>query len=712
MSVAQPRALPGAASPLGATCEAAGINFAVYSSTATRVEVCLFADVDDEPSATIVLGERSGFVHHGLVPGLRPGQLYGLRAHGPYEPQAGLRHNPHRLLVDPYARAIAWPTRPGPIPYAHRDGDPAGELAIDTGDNAASAPKCVALTDEFEWGDDRPPARPWTESLIYELHVKGMTRLHPQVPRAQRGTYAGLAAPAVIEHLRGLGVTAVELLPVHEIYDEPHLQAAGRVNYWGYNTLGFFAPTARYAQGDAPGAAVREFKEMVKALHDAGIEVLLDVVYNHSCEAGALGPMLSLRGLDNRSYYALHPDDPRRYVDVTGCGNTLQTRHPQALQLVLDSLRYWVTQMHVDGFRFDLAAALARGLYEVEQLSSFFTIIHQDPIISQVKLIAEPWDVGPGGYQVGNFPVRWAEWNGKYRDSVRRFWRGEPGQLGELGFRLTGSADLYLRSGRAPQASVNFVTCHDGFTLRDLVSYARKHNLGNGEHNRDGSDHESSANWGVEGPTDDPEVAGLRARMVRNFAATLAVSLGVPMLCAGDEIGRSQGGNNNAYCQDNEVSWIDWARADEATLAFFRHALRLRQAAVLRRRGFFTGAGRTGSRLRDLVWLHPDGRELTPQDWADARAQTFGMLLGGDAIGLVDAAGEAIHGESFLVLINGAGQAVEFVLPAVASSWARLIDTRGADTQAHPLAPGQASYDMVPRSLVVLWLTALRHAAE
>ena len=702
--------LPGAGFPLGATCDADGINFAVYSSSASAIDLCLFDGVDAGPRETLRLADRTGDIHHAYVPGLRAGQLYGLRAHGPHEPHAGLRHNPHKLLVDPYARAIAWPTRSGEIPYAHRVGDP-GELAIDTRDNASEAPKGVALVDDFDWGDDRPPARAWSETLLYELHVKGMTRLHPGVPPVLRGTYGGLATPPVIDHLRSLGVTAVELLPIHEIYDEPHLRHSGRVNYWGYSTLGFFAPTARYAADRRPGAAVREFKAMVRALHAAGIEVILDVVYNHSCEGGALGPLLSLRGLDNRTYYSLEHDDPRRYVDVTGCGNTLNTRHPQTLQLVLDSLRYWATVMRVDGFRFDLAPALSRRGPEFDRWSAFLAAVHQDPVLSRVKLIAEPWDVGPGGYQVGAFPAPWGEWNGRYRDGVRKFWRGESSQLGELAYRLTGSADMYQWPRRGPHASVNFVTCHDGFTLRDLVSYQRKHNLGNGEQNRDGSDHEHSANWGVEGPSDDPEITALRQRIVRNFVTTLAVSLGVPMICAGDEIGRTQGGNNNAYCQDSEVSWIAWDSADEATLAFFRHAMRIRQAAVLRRRGFFTGASPPGGRLRDLQWLHPDGHEPSPREWSDPRAQAIGMLLGGDAIGEVDARGDIMHGESFLVLINGSAEPRSFALPAVAASWARLIDTRCAETTAVPLAPGQTRYELMPRSMAVLWVTAMQQAS-
>ncbi|MBL9102794.1 MAG: glycogen debranching protein GlgX [Myxococcales bacterium] len=699
--------MSGTSYPLGATCDPGGINFAVFSETATRIEVCLFDAIDAPPWATLALPERTGHVHHGYVPGLRAGQLYGLRAHGRYEPAAGLRHNAALVLVDPYARAIVGP-EPGYVPYAYRTDAPGADLVMDPTDNAARALKSVALGDAFEWGDDRRPGHAWGDTLIYELHVKGMTKLHPGVPEALRGTYAGLATPAVVEHLRSLGVTAVELLPVHEIFDEPHLRRLGLTNYWGYSTLGFFAPTRRYAAGREPGAAVREFKEMVRGLHAAGIEVILDVVYNHTCEGGPLGPTLSLRGLDNRSYYAPRPGDARQYLDVTGCGHTLQVAHPQALQLVMDSLRYWVTHMRVDGFRFDLASALARRGAEFDRWAAFLAAVQQDPVLRSVKLIAEPWDVGPGGYQVGGFPSPWAEWNGRYRDAMRRFWRGDLGLAAELGFRLTGSADLYAGAGRGPHASVNYVACHDGFPLRDLTMYARKHNLANGEDNRDGSDHEHSANWGVEGPSRDPEIAELRARVVRNLAASLALSVGVPMICAGDEIGRTQGGNNNAYCQDNQVSWIDWERGDAATLAFFRHVFKnLRHSPTLRRRGFFTGA-RIGTH-KDLQWLRPDGAEPSPRDWNDPRTQALGLLLGGET-GLRDAQGRALVGETLLVLINASAAAVRFVLPALAGGWARLVDTRHADTQVVPLAAEQRDYELVARSLVVLWLTAPRAA--
>jgi len=709
-AVSGPQILPGTAYPLGATCYAEGINFAVFSETATRIEVCLFDAVDGTPVATLPLAERTGFVHHGFVPGLAPGQLYGLRAHGPYDPPAGLRHNPFMVLVDPYARAIATPD-PKYVPYAYRTPGPLLDLVMDPADNAARALKSVALGDEFDWGDDRPPARAWSDTLIYEGHVKGLTMLHPDVPEGLRGTYGGVASEAIIKHLLALGVTAVELLPVHESFDEPHVRRIGLTNYWGYSTLGFFAPASRFAADRRPGAAVDEFKSMVKGLHAAGIEVILDVVYNHTGEGGGAGPTLSLRGLDNRAYYSLDPRDPRHYVDMTGCGNTLNLRHPQVVQLVLDSLRYWAVEMRVDGFRFDLASALSRRGPEFDRWSAFLAAVHQDPVLRRVKLIAEPWDVGPGGYQVGGFPSPWAEWNGRYRDSVRRFWRGDPGLASELGFRLTGSADLYMASGRGPHGSINYVACHDGFPLRDLTMFARKHNAANGEENRDGNNHEHSANWGVEGPSRDPDISAVRARTVRNLATTLALSLGVPMICAGDELGRSQGGNNNAYCQDNPVSWIDWASADVATLTFFRHVFKnLRQTATLRRRVFFVGARIGGAALKDLQWLRPDGAELMPQDWNDPRTQALGLLLGGDA-GLHDAHGRAVVGESLLLLLNASSTAVRFVLPTAAASWARLVDTRHADTQVVPLPVTQRDYELVAHSMAVLWLTALRPSA-
>ncbi len=681
---------PGRPDPLGATCDAEGINFAVYSASASKIEICLFDQVAGPPTQTLVLPERSGAIHHGYCPGLRPGQLYGLRVHGPYDPRRGLRHNPCKVVLDPYARAVVGPSDGAEVlSYGYRSDDPNGEMAMDTRDNSGCAVRAVALRDDFDWGDDRPPGHAWSDTVIYELHVKGLTQRHPQVDGEVRGTYAGLASPAIVEHLHSLGVTAVELLPVHEIYDEPHLRRRGGRNYWGYSTLGFFAPAARYAADSRPGAAVGEFKAMVRALHRAGIEVILDVVYNHTCEGGPLGPTLSLRGIDNHAYYVLHPEDPRHHLDVTGCGNTINIRHPQALRLVLDSLRYWVTVMHVDGFRFDLAPALTRRGPEVDPWSVFLSAVYQDPVLRQVKLIAEPWDLGPGGYRVGQFPAPWAEWNGRYRDNLRRFWRGDPGQLAELGFRLTGSADLYQPSGRSPHASINFITSHDGFTLHDLVRYNHKHNEANGEDNRDGSDHEHSYNWGVEGVGDDPVREALRARIVRNFFASLAVSLGVPMLSAGDELGRTQRGNNNAYCQDNEVSWVDWDRGDPAMLAFVQRVMQLRKHSVWQRRQFFTGQVPPGEQVRDLQWLHPQGHELTVREWNDPHARAVTMVLG-------DAA------ETHAILINAGARAQEFALPPSPGGWRRVCDTAAdAPIAEVVLGTGPATYPLAAHALAI-----------
>lgn len=682
------------------------MNFALASETATRVELCLFDAPHRPPSATLELPERSGRIFHGYVPGLRAGQLYGYRVHGQYDPQTGLRHNPHKLLVDPYAHAIAWSGADlRALPY--RAGDPAGDLAIDREDNAADAPKSVVVDHDFDWGDDRPPATPWTDTLIYELHVKGMTRLHPRIDHRLRGTYAGLAEPPVIEHLKALGVTAVELLPVHEIFDEPPLRQRGLVNYWGYSTLGFFAPAARYAADARPGGQVREFKAMVKALHAAGIEVLLDVVFNHTCEGNHLGPMLSLRGIDNRAYYALDPGAPRYYADYTGCGNTLNLRHPTTLRLVLDSLRHWATELRVDGFRFDLAPALSRRGPEFDRYSPFLSAIGQDPLLSRLKLIAEPWDVGPGGYRAGGFPYPWAEWNGRYRDAVRRFWRGDPGVAGELGYRLTGSSDMFSGTDRGPWASVNFVACHDGFTLRDLTTYAHKHNWANGEDNRDGNDHDHSHNWGHEGETEDPRVRAVRARTVRNFLATLAVSQGAPMLCAGDEFGRTQRGNNNAYCQDNPTSWLSWEHDDEARslLDFARHALTLRRSPVLRRARFFPGGGHQEG-LRDILWLRPDARPMAIEDWTAQGTRALAMLLGGDATGLVGPRGQPLTGDTLLVLLNAGERPERFALPLPGARWELLLDTTTAATEVVSLPEGQDAHELIGRAMAVLRMTA------
>ena len=707
------RIWPGKSHPLGATHDGRGVNFAIFSEAASRVELCLFDDPGGGREERLELPERTAHVFHGYVPGLRPGQLYGFRVHGPYDPERGLRFNPAKLLVDPYAYAVAnEPDWEAPLFGFDRAADRENDLVICERDSALGAPKSVVVDHAFDWSGDRPPKTRWQDTILYEVHVKGFTRRHPGVPEALRGTYAGLASEAAIEHLLRLGITAVELLPVHEMATERDLWARGLVNYWGYNTVSFFAPAGRYASSGRRGEQVIEFKRMVKALHAAGIEVILDVVYNHTAEGHHLGPTLNFRGIDNRAYYRLNPEKPRLYRDYTGCGNTLNMRHHQTLTLVMDSLRYWVTEMHVDGFRFDLASALARGLHEVDRLNAFFNVIHQDPVLSRTKLIAEPWDVGEGGYQVGNFPVRWTEWNGRYRDAVRRFWKGEA-LAAELGYRLTGSSDLYELSGRRPHASVNFVIAHDGFTLHDLVSYNRKHNAANGEDNRDGADHNDSWNHGVEGETDDPEILALRERQKRNLLTTLFISQGVPMLCAGDEIGRTQRGNNNAYCQDNELSWHDWDLDErrQGLLDFVSRLTALRRAEpVLRRRRFFSGGYVHGSGQRDIVWFRPDGEEMTAEDWAHPHARAIGMLLGGDAIPTLDRQGERIVGDTLLVLINAGPDPMAFVLPEGASggAWEVVIDTRAAAPppamEATPAAGER--YALVSRSMAVMRLVA------
>jgi glycogen operon protein len=635
------------------------------------------------------LRERTDLVWHGYVPGLGPGQLYGYRVHGPYDPAGGLRFNPAKLLIDPYARALAGETIWRDECFGYRVGDPAPDLSRDDRDSAPFVPKGVVVDPAFDWEDDRPPRTPWHRSILYELHVKGFTARHPGLPAPLRGTYAGLASPAALEYLTDLGVTAVELLPVHHHLDEPALAQRGLVNYWGYNTIAFFAPNSRYASTGRRGEQVQDFQAMVKALHRAGLEVILDVVYNHTAEGNHLGPTVSFRGIDNPVYYRLVPNDRRYYQDYTGCGNTTNMTHPRALQLLMDSLRYWVQQMHVDGFRFDLAPALARMFHDVHRLSPFFELLHQDPVISRVKLIAEPWDVGAGGYQVGNFPVGWAEWNGRYRDAIRRYWRGDPGQVADLAYRLTGSSDLYQDDGRRPYASVNFVTAHDGFTLADLVSYNVKHNEANGEGNRDGADENLSWNCGVEGPTDDSAILARRDRQMRNFLATLFLSQGVPMLCAGDEIGRTQRGNNNAYCQDNEISWLDWQLGSGARhlLQFTRRLIRLRhEQPELRRRKFFQGRPLCSADMKDLVWLRPDGGEMTETEWRQSTLRTFGFRLCGDAMDEVDERGQPITGDTLLVLLNADAKPVPFVLPDThpGDAWERLIDTAVAPPPATP----------------------------
>jgi isoamylase len=700
---------PGRPYPLGATWDGQGVNFALYSEQATRVELCLFDQgMGVHESEVIRLPEVTSLVWHGYLPGVRPGQLYGYRVYGAYDPASGQRFNPAKVLLDPYARAVAnevdWTA---PV-FGYKAGNPGDDLTVDDGDSAPGAPKGVVVDRFFDWNGDRHPRIPWHESVIYEVHVKGFTQQHPGVPPELRGTYAGLAHPAAVKHLKSLGITAVELLPVHEYIDDKFLLDKGLTNYWGYNTLGYFAPEGRYSSAGRHGEQVAEFKAMVRELHRAGIEVILDVVYNHTAEGNHLGPTLSFRGIDNTSYYRLVPDNPRFYMDYTGTGNTLNARNPWVLQLIMDSLRYWVQEMHVDGFRFDLAAALARELHDVDRLSAFFDTIHQDPVISQVKLIAEPWDVGEGGYQVGNFPVLWTEWNGKYRDTVRRFWKGDEWVAAEMGYRLTGSSDLYQSDGRRPYASINFVTAHDGFTLNDLVSYNEKHNEANGEHNQDGSNDNLSWNCGVEGPTDDPKVIELRERQKRNFLATLLLSQGVPMICGGDELGRTQQGNNNAYCQDNPISWFDWNldQRRQALLDFTRRLIRLRREhPVLRRRKFFQGRRIRGSEIQDITWFRPDGNEMTDEDWGSATLQTIGMRLGGDAINEMDERGERVVDDTLLVLLNAHQEPVPFTLPALGAgiTWNVLVDTSRPDAEpGTPFQEGGTQFTMAPRSVALL----------
>jgi isoamylase len=677
---------PGKPFPLGATWDGAGVNFALFSENAERVELCLFDDGDRE--TRVELGPPTAHVWHCYVPGLGAGARYGYRVHGPYDPPAGHRFNAHKLLIDPYAKAIEGPVaweRGNTLPYVPA-ASPDADLAPDDADDAAAIPKCVVIDPAFEWEDDRPPATEWNDTVIYEVHVKGFTKRHPEIRDDLRGTYAALASEPAIAYLRDLGVTAVELLPIHHIADEHILHDRGLTNYWGYSSIGYLAPHALYAATGTRGEQLREFKGMVKALHRAGIEVILDVVYNHTAEGNHLGPMLSFRGVDNASYYRLTPENKRFYMDFTGTGNSLNPVHPSVLRLIMDSLRYFVLECHVDGFRFDLAAALAREFYDVDRLSAFFDTIHQDPVISQVKLIAEPWDVGPGGYQVGNFPVLWAEWNGKYRDAVRDFWRGQA-SVGEFAQRFTGSADLYQANGRDTFASINFVTAHDGFTLRDLVSFNAKHNDANGEDGKDGTDDNRSWNHGVEGETDDPEVAALRARQQRNFLTTLLLSQGVPMLLGGDELGRTQHGNNNAWCQDNEVSWFDWGAADAELLEFARALIRLRREhPVFRRSSFLTGTSPRGSGLPDVWWFRPDGRRMSQHDWQSPETRTLGVFLNGDEIRSRTPHGEPILDDSFLLLLNAHLDPVEFTLPTrrFGTRWALEFAT-GAEPQG-PLA--------------------------
>ena len=687
--------LPGKPYPLGATPLAQGTNFALYSENATAVNLCLF-DSDGRQTDSIALTEQTAFVWHGLVRGIQPGQRYGYRVEGPWDPEQGLRFNPAKLLVDPYAKAICGQPDPkGPIyPFDAPSGD---DMKKSDEDDAAFVPRSVVVDGMFSWGDDAPPETPISDSIIYEVHVRGFSMRNPDVPEKLRGTFAGLAHDASIAYLKKLGITAVELMPVHHFIDEGHLLDRGLRDYWGYNTLGYFAPMARYSSSGDDGEQVREFKQMVKRLHEEGIEVILDVGYNHTCEGNEKGPTLSLKGVDNTTYYRTVAGSPRYYMDYTGTGSTLNVYNPQVLKLIMDSLRYWVTDMHVDGFRFDLASTLARELHDVNKLGAFFDTIHQDPTLADVKLIAEPWDVGDGGYQVGNFPVLWAEWNGRYRDTVRRFWKGDSGQLSDFAYRLTGSSDLYQSNGRTPSASINFITAHDGFTLCDLVSYNDKHNEANGDNNSDGTDHNDSWNMGAEGPTDDPEINHLRERQMRNFLTTLMLSQGVPMLAAGDEYARSQNGNNNCYCQDNELTWCDWS-LDAPRKRLLDYTVRLiqmrREHPNLHRRRFFQDRQIRGSVVRDIVWFSTDGNEISDQAWEEQWNKSLAVLLNGKTLGVMDEEGQPVEDDTFLILVNASDQGVEYVIPESPNKlpWRQVINTEDLDA---PFAPADVGSKMI-----------------
>ncbi len=705
------RLWPGRPYPLGATYDGVGTNFALFSETAESVELCLFDEEGNETRST--LPEMDGFVHHGYVMGIAAGQRYGYRVHGPYDPARGLRCNPSKLLIDPYAKAISPGVDWDESLFGYRFDQPDER---NDADSMGHVPYSVVVSPFFDWANDRQPETPYNESVIYEAHVKGLTMRHPEVPESLRGTYAGLSHPAIIEHLTQLGVTAIELMPVHQFVTDHGLTDRGLRNYWGYNTIGFFAPHDGYSSLGGLGNQVQEFKGMVRSLHDANIEVILDVVYNHTAEGNHMGPTLSMRGIDNEAYYRLVEDKPQYYMDYTGTGNSLNVRSPHTLQLIMDSLRYWVTEMHVDGFRFDLAAALAREFYDVDRLATFFDLVQQDPVVSQVKLIAEPWDVGPGGYQVGNFPPLWTEWNGQYRDTVRDFWRGEPSTLGEFASRITGSSDLYQHDGRRPFASINFVTAHDGFTLADLVSYNEKHNEANGEDGRDGSDDNRSWNCGEEGPSDDPDINALRTRQQRNMLATLLLSQGVPMMLHGDELGRTQDGNNNAYCQDSELSWVDWSltAADKdlvefvASLTAFR-----REHPVFRRRRFFAGKPiRTGEDLGDIAWFTPSGQEMKEQNWDDGFGRSIVVFLNGEGIPDLDQRGMDVVDDSFLMAFNAHYENIEVTLPGngYGSEWAVVVDTATGVVTPEPgkeTVPGGGALTLEARSLVLLQRVAL-----
>jgi len=697
--------------PLGATWLGNGVNFAIFSENATSVDLCLFDNIDaPQENIRIPMTEQTDQVWHVFLPDVRPGQLYGYRVYGPYDPERGMRFNSSKLLIDPYAKAIAGQVNWADEMFGYVVGDADEDLSRDFRDDAWGIPKAAVTDNAFDWGDDKRLGIPLHSSIIYEVHVKGFTRLCPDVPAEVRGTYAGLGCAGAIKYLKDLGITAVELLPVHQHIDDKVLVDRSLTNYWGYNTIGFFAPEAKYSSSGVMGEQVREFKTMVRNLHAAGIEVILDVVYNHTAEGNQLGPTLGFRGVDNQAYYRLSHENPRHYVDFTGTGNTFNLLHPRTLQLVMDSLRYWMNDMHVDGFRFDLASTLARDDKGVNKLHAFFEIIHQDPVLSQVKLIAEPWDVGEGGYQVGNFPVLWAEWNGKYRDEVRRFWKGDEGRIGEIAYRLTGSPDLYQHSGRRPYASINFVTAHDGFTLNDLVSYNDKHNEANGEENRDGDNHNNSWNCGTEGPTDDPKINELRRRQRRNFLTTLFLSQGVPMLLGGDEFARTQNGNNNTYCQDNELNWFPWEHNDEQKeqLEFTKKLIKLRhEHPVFRRPKFFQGRRIRGSEIRDVMWFNPGGNEMSDEEWGSPFVRAIEVLLSGDTIDVLSFEGEPIRDETFLFLINAHFEPLPFVLPGEEHlEWMLILDTaeeHGFLSQPQKFASGD-DVEVIGRGMKLLKL--------
>lgn len=697
---------PGKPYPQGATWDGKGVNFTLFARNATGVELCLFdSDHPDAKEECIIMDERTHEVWHVYLPDVKPGQKYGYRVHGLYDPENGHRFNHHKLLIDPYAKSIAGVINWHDANFAYEVGNEQEDLSFSESDNASFMPKSVVIDQRFDWEDDKPPRTPYHKTIIYEAHVKGLTNLHPDIPDEIKGSYAAIGHPVTIKYLKDLGITAIELLPVHQYVNDRHLVENGLNNYWGYNSIGFFAPDVRYSSTGVNGEQVIEFKNMVKELHKAGIEVILDVVYNHTAEGNHLGPTLSYKGIDNASYYRLIEDNKRFYMDYTGTGNTLNANLPSVLQIIMDSLRYWITHMHVDGFRFDLASALAREFHDVNKLSAFFDIIHQDPVISQVKLIAEPWDVGEGGYQVGNFPAGWVEWNGKYRDCIRDYWRGDHSILGEFAQRFTGSSDLYMDDNRRPTASINFITAHDGFTMHDLVSYNEKHNEDNNEDNNDGESHNRSWNCGHEGPTDDKEINSLRAKQKRNLMATLMLSQGVPMILGGDEISRTQGGNNNAYCQDNEISWFNWKDADEDMLKFTQSMIQLRKAhPTFSRRKWFVGRPIKGIGVEDIAWFLPEGIEMPDANWDHDFAKSLGVYLNGDGIRQVNEHGEKIYDDHFYIIFNAHHDSLDYKLPKskYGKEWIKVLDTRSAKVKDRNIYEPQDSIDIEGRSIVVL----------